>query len=93
MGNDDIVPGLWRFKSSLGMPLESVFDVLVKRNLTPDLADLTKEALSSGVNPVKYESELRYAVMDVYGKDCWERIEPCLRSYCLSLALELTTAK
>ena len=88
-----MVPRLWRFKSSLGMPLESIFDVLVKRNLIPDLADLTKEALSSGVNPVKYESELRYAVIDVYGKDCWERIEPCLRSYCISLGLELTTER
>lgn len=94
MGNDELmVPGLWRFKSSIGLPLEDIFETLEKNGCIPDLASLTRDALSSGVNPIKFESELRLSIIDVYGKDCWKRIEPCLRSYCLSLVREPTTGK
>ncbi len=66
-----IVGNVWICKSSMGLPMDVIFDALKQNNAMPHWPQFIHQALKEGMSPEKLYSETKTAVIDVWGKDAW----------------------
>ena len=76
-----VVGGIWAFKSTSGLPMDVIFDIMKSRKCIPHFPEFIEQAMKDGMNPDKFISEFRTAFIDVYGRDNWIRLDEWLRKY------------
>ena len=64
-----LVDGIWAMYETHGLPLDVIFDVLIKKESVPDWIALYKQMLQSGMQHSRILSKLDEAVSDSYGKE------------------------
>jgi len=74
-----VAAGLYNFKSTFGLPLDIIFDIMASKKIIPSWFHLLGEALDDGVNTSKFMAELRVCILDTYGKEYLDVVwEPML---------------
>lgn len=64
-----LVDGVWAMYETHGLPLDVIFDVLIKKESIPDWIALYKQMRQSGMQHSRILSKLDEAVSDSYGKE------------------------
>jgi len=62
-----VISGVMKFRESYGLPLVYIFDIIKNNNMVISWYHLIDEANIIGVNFDKFLSELKSAIIDVFG--------------------------
>jgi len=65
----DLVEGIWKVYETYGLPLDSIFDVCIRKNWMPDWITLYIQMVTSGMEHGRILSKLEEALNDSFGKE------------------------
>jgi hypothetical protein len=88
-----VVGNVWICKSAMGLPFDVIFECLKNERAMPHWAQLIEQGLKEGMGRDKLISEIRLAVIDVWGMSYWIGLSKCLKDYYSSREPVPTTAK
>jgi hypothetical protein len=81
----EVVSGVFRVFDTMGLPLDTVFDLCEQHKLVPSWIHFYDDAIKQGWSEKTIMNRLETSICDAYGKDYWLGVEERLTLYIKSL--------
>lgn len=81
----EVVSGVFRVFDTIGLPLDTVFDLCEQHKLVPSWIHFYQDAIQQGWSEKTILNRLETSICDAYGKDYWLEVEKRLTLYITSL--------